>query len=41
MQIKRALCLVGVAVVATAAIAASPKFLRAPSASLGSPKVIV
>ena len=41
MQNKRTLCLLGMALVATAAIAASPKFLRAPSASLGSPKVIV
>jgi hypothetical protein len=41
MQIKPALCLLGLAVVATAAIAGNPKFLRAPSASLGSPKVIV
>ena len=41
MQIKHSVCLLGLAVVATAAIAASPKFLRAPSASLGSPKVIV
>jgi hypothetical protein len=44
MQKKtRTLCLLGVglAVVATAALAASPKFLRAPSAQLGSPKVIV
>ena len=41
MQNKRTLCLLGVALVATAAIAGNPKFLRAPSASLGSPKVIV
>ena len=42
MQIKRTPCLLlGLALVATAALAASPKFLRAPSASLGSPKVIV
>ena len=41
MQIKRTVCLLGVALVATVAIARSPQFLRAPSASLGSPKVIV
>lgn len=41
MQSKPVLCLFGLAVVATAAIAGNPKFLRAPSASLGSPKVIV
>jgi len=41
MQIKHSVCLLGLAVVATVAMAASPKFLRAPSASLGSPKVIV
>ena len=42
MQIKRTLCLLGLALVATVAIAGgNPKFLRAPSASLGSPKVIV
>jgi hypothetical protein len=41
MQIKRTPCLLALALVATAAIAASPHFLRAPSASLGSPKVIV
>ena len=41
MQIKRTPCLLGLALVATVAIAGSPKFLRAPSASLGSPKVIV
>ena len=44
MQIKRTACLFGLALVATAAIAGkgpSPQFLRAPSASLGSPKVIV
>ena len=41
MQIKHSVCLLGLAVVATAAIAGNPKFLRAPSASLGSPKVIV
>ena len=41
MQIKPRLGLLGLAVVATAALAASPKFLRAPSATLGSPKVIV
>ena len=41
MQIKRTPCLLGLALVATAAIAGHPQFLRAPSASLGSPKVIV
>jgi len=41
MQITRTSCLLGLALVATAAIAGSPKFLRAPSASLGSPRVIV
>ena len=41
MQIKRTVCLLGVALGATVAIARSPQFLRAPSASLGSPKVIV
>ncbi|MUV14516.1 hypothetical protein [Noviluteimonas gilva] len=42
MRIKPTLCLIGVALIATAAIAGGkPKFLRAPSASLGSPKVIV
>lgn len=42
MQIKPTLCLFGLAVVATVALAESgPKFLRAPSASLGSPRVIV
>ena len=42
MQIKRTTCLIGLALFATAVIAGgSPKFLRAPSASLGSPKVIV
>jgi hypothetical protein len=41
LQIKPAPFLLALALVATAAIAASPKFLRAPSASLGSPKVIV
>jgi hypothetical protein len=43
MQNKRTACLLGLALVAAAAaaIAASPKFLRAPSASLGSPVVIV
>jgi len=40
MQIKRTLCLLGVALVSTAALAAT-HFLRAPSAKLGSPKVIV
>ena len=41
MQIKRTPCLLGLALVATAAMAGAPHFLRAPSASLGSPKVIV
>ena len=41
MQIKRTPCLLGLALVATAAIAGQPHYLRAPSASLGSPKVIV
>ena len=41
MRIKRTPCLLGLALVATAAIAGHPQFLRAPSASLGSPKVIV
>jgi hypothetical protein len=41
MQINRTLCLVGLALVATAAFARSPQFLRAPSASLGSPRVII
>ena len=41
MQFKRTPCLLGLALVATAAIAGHPQFLRAPSASLGSPKVIV
>jgi len=41
MRIPRTPCLLGLALVATAAMAANPKFLRAPSASLGSPKVIV
>jgi hypothetical protein len=41
MQIKRTPCLLGLALVSTAAIAGHPEFLRAPSASLGSPKVIV
>lgn len=41
MQIQRTHTLLGLALVATAAMAASPHFLRAPSASLGSPKVIV
>jgi len=45
MRIKRTLCLVGLlglAVGATVVIAkGNPQFLRAPSASLGSPKVIV
>jgi hypothetical protein len=38
---KGSLCLLGLALVATAAIAGKAQFLRAPSASLGSPKVIV
>ncbi|BCT93582.1 hypothetical protein LYSHEL_26070 [Lysobacter helvus] len=41
MHIKRTPCLLGLAFVATAALAAHPQFLRAPSAQLGSPKVIV
>ena len=43
MQLNRKLCLLALALVATGAIAAkgNPQFLRAPSASLGSPKVIV
>ena len=41
MQIKRSHCLLGLALVTTAAMAANPAFLRAPSAQLGSPKVIV
>jgi hypothetical protein len=41
MQIKRTPCLLGLALVTTAAIAASPHYLRAPSAQLGSPKVII
>jgi len=41
MQFKRTPCLLGLALVSTAAIAGHPVFLRAPSASLGSPKVIV
>jgi hypothetical protein len=41
MQIRPTLCLLGLALVATAAMAGNPKFLRAPSASLGSPKVII
>ena len=42
MQIKWTPCLLGLACVATAVIAGgNPKFLRAPSASLSSPKVIV
>jgi len=40
MQINRTVCLIGLALVSTAAMAAT-QFLRAPSASLGSPKVIV
>jgi len=34
MQIKRTPCLLGLALVATAAIAGQPHYLRAPSASL-------
>ena len=44
MQNKRKLGLIGLVLVATAAIAGkggNPEFLRAPSAKLGSPKVIV
>ncbi|KGQ19823.1 hypothetical protein LF41_2326 [Lysobacter dokdonensis DS-58] len=43
MRINRTLCLLALALVATTAIAQSrrPHFLRAPSASLGSPRVIV
>lgn len=41
MQKKHTLWLIGLAVVATGVMAASAHFLRAPSASLGSPKVIV
>ena len=42
MQINRTPCLLGLALVATAAFAASsPHYLRAPSATLGSPKVII
>ena len=41
MQIKLASGLLSLALVSTAAIAGHPVFLRAPSASLGSPKVIV
>ncbi|MFL6592051.1 MAG: hypothetical protein ACJ8GK_05015 [Luteimonas sp.] len=41
MKIKRASHLLGLALVSTAAIAGHPHYLRAPSASLGSPKVIV
>src|SRR6478609_11963442 len=41
MKFKRTLGLIGLGLVATAVIAGNPKFLRAPSASLGSPKVIV
>ena len=40
MQINRTVCLIGLALVSTAAMAAT-QFLRAPSARLGSPKVIV
>ena len=40
MQINRTVCLFGLALVSTAAMAAT-QFLRAPSARLGSPKVIV
>ena len=43
MQIKRSHLLLGLALATTAALAAvvPPRFLRAPSAELGSPKVIV
>ena len=43
MQIKRSHLLLGLALATTAALAAvvPPRFLRAPSAQLGSPKVIV
>ena len=41
MQIKLTSGLLSLALVSTAAIAGHPVFLRAPSASLGSPKVIV
>ncbi|MCC8363780.1 hypothetical protein LK996_11925 [Lysobacter sp. A6] len=43
MQNKHKLWLLGLGLiaVATAALAARPQFLRAPSASLGSPKVII
>jgi len=41
MQITRTPCLLGLALFSTAAIAGHPVFLRAPSATLGSPKVIV
>jgi hypothetical protein len=41
MQIKRTHCLLGLALVTTVAMAANPAFLRAPSAQLGSPKVII
>ena len=42
MQIKWTPCLLGLALVASVAFArGNPQFLRAPSASLGSPKVIV
>lgn len=41
MQIKPTPCLLGLALVSTAAIAGHPHFLRAPSASLGSPRVMV
>ena len=40
IQIKRTLCLLALALAATAAMAAT-HFLRAPSARLGSPKVII
>src|SRR5690349_18406483 len=41
MRTALKLCLLAVAVVVTAAPGGKPHFLRAPSASLGSPKVIV
>ncbi|KGQ19709.1 hypothetical protein LF41_2647 [Lysobacter dokdonensis DS-58] len=41
MQTRYKLCLLALVVVVTAAPGGRPHFLRAPSASLGSPKVIV
>ena len=43
MHVKRTLCLLGLGLIATAAAYAlgHPHFLRAPSARLGSPKVII